>query len=73
MKFHDDSSMEKKVYPSDCAVHGPNKGPIIPITHDESTFLANDGQHQAWLKKGDAFLRPKERRKGIMILDFLLP
>lgn len=65
--------MEKKVYLSDCAVNGPNKRPVILITHNESTFSANDGRHQAWLKKGDAFLQSKRRGKGIIISDFLLP
>ena len=43
MEFRDDGSMEEKVYPSDCAVNGLNKRPVILITHDESTFLANNG------------------------------
>ena len=73
VEFCNDSSMEEKVYPSDCAVSGPNKRPVILITHDESTFLANDGQYQVWLKKDDAFLRPKGRKKGIIVSDFLLP
>lgn len=51
VKFRDDGSMEEKVYPSDCAVNGPDKRPVILITHYESTFSANDGRHQAWLKK----------------------
>lgn len=41
VKFRDDGSMEEKVYPSDCAVNGPNKRPIILITHDEGIFSAN--------------------------------
>lgn len=65
--------MIPKQYPPDCAVNGPNRRPCILITHDESTFSANDGKHQAWLKEGHAFLRPKSREKRIMISDFLLP
>lgn len=72
VEFRNNGSMEEKVYPSDCAVNGPNKRPVILITHDENTFSANDGRHQAWLKKGDVFLRPKGRGKGIMVSDFLL-
>lgn len=33
----------------------------------------NDGRNQGWSKKGDAFLRPKGREKGITVSDFLLP
>ena len=73
VKFRDDGSMKEKVYPSDCAVNGPNKRPVILITYDESIFSANDGRHQAWLKKDDAFLRPKRKGKGIIVSDFLLP
>lgn len=58
---------------ADCAVNGPNRRPCILITHDESTFSANDGRHQAWLEKGRAFLRPKSKGKGIMNSDNLLP
>ena len=61
------------MYPLDCAVGGLNKRPVILITHDENTFLANDSRHQAWLKKDDVYLRPKGRGKGIMVSDFLLP
>lgn len=43
LEFRDDGSMEKKVYPSNCTVNGPNKRPVILITHDESTFSANNG------------------------------
>ena len=43
VEFRNDSSMEEKVYSSDCAVNGPNKRPVILIIYDESTFLANDG------------------------------
>ncbi len=73
VEFQEDGSMVPKEYPPDCAVGGPNRRPCILITHDESTFSANDGNHQAWLMKGHAFLRPKSRGKGIMASDFLLP
>ena len=45
VKFRNDGSMEEKAYSSDCAVNGPNKRPVILITYDKSTFLANDGRH----------------------------
>ena len=65
--------MKWKDYLSDCAVGGPQRRPIIIITHDESIFSANDGRHQAWIPKDSAFLRPKGKGKGIMVSDFLLP
>lgn len=61
------------MYFSNCAVGVPNKRLVILITYDKSTFLANNGQYQAWLKKDDAFLQSKKRKKGKIILDFLLP
>lgn len=73
VEFREDGSMVSKQYPADCAVNGPNRRPCILITHDESTFSANNGRHQAWLKDRHTFLRPKSRGKGIMISDFLLP
>lgn len=42
------------------------------ITHDESTFSANDGRRQAWIEEGHNVLRPKGKGKGIMVSDFLL-
>ena len=46
VEFSEDGSILPKVYLKDCAVSGPNKRPIIMITHNESTFLANDGQQK---------------------------
>ncbi|RPA74773.1 hypothetical protein BJ508DRAFT_195691, partial [Ascobolus immersus RN42] len=43
--------------------------PIVLLTHDESTFNANDGIRSAWLLKGHQVLRPKARGKGIMASD----
>lgn len=71
--FKADGSMEEKDYPSDCIVGGSDRRPIIVITHDESIFSANDGKRQAWIRDGDAILRPKGKGKGIMVSDFLLP
>ena len=73
VKFYNNSSMEKKAYFLDCAVNGPNKRPVILITYDKSIFLANNSRYQVWLKKTDAFLHPKKRKKDIMVSDFLLP
>ena len=73
VEFAEDGSMQDKIYPAGCTVGGPGRRPIVMITHDESIFSANDGKHQAWIKDGDAFLRPKGKGKGIMVSDFLLP
>ena len=42
MEFGEDRSILPKEYPEHCAVRGPNRRPIIMITHDKSTFSAND-------------------------------
>jgi hypothetical protein len=41
------------------------------VTHDESTFNANDGSSFSWKKEGSEWLKPKSRGKGIMVSDFL--
>jgi hypothetical protein len=45
--FKEDGSWEKP--------HGlrPNEKPLVLVTHDESTFNANDGKHRFWAKKGE--------------------
>ena len=47
--------------------------PLVLVTHDESTFNANDGKRQLWMKDGKQPLRPKARGKGLMVSDFLTP
>lgn len=73
VEFEENGAMKDKIYPPDCAVHGPSRRPIIVITHDECPFSANDGIRKAWTRKGDTFLRPKGRGQGIMASEFLLP
>jgi hypothetical protein len=73
VEFDADGTIQPKEYPLDCCVGGPNRRPIIFITHDESVFSANDGRHQAWLAENGTFERPKGKGKGIMVSDFLLP
>ena len=36
----------------------------ILVTHDESTFNANDGGTHSWRPKGTEWLRPKSRGQG---------
>lgn len=48
VEFCDNSFVGKKLYPSDCTVNSLNKRQVIFITHNKNTFLANNGQYQAW-------------------------
>ena len=73
VEFFEDGTMVPKEYPDDCAVGGPDRRPIIMITHDENIFSANDGCRKVWTLYGQGILRPKGKGKGIMVSDFLLP
>ena len=46
---------------------------VVIVTHDESTFNANDGRRQLWLQDKENPLRPKGNGKGIMVSEFLTP
>ncbi|KAF8243258.1 hypothetical protein K440DRAFT_530788, partial [Wilcoxina mikolae CBS 423.85] len=43
----------------------------ILVTHDESTFNANDDNPYSWKKKGTQPLKKKGRGKGLMVSEFL--
>ena len=73
VKFNKDGSILPKKYPKNCTVGGPDRRLIIMITHDESTFSANNDCRKVWTKDGQGILRPKGKGRGIMTLDFLLP
>ena len=73
VEFDSSGNILNKTYPEGCEVGGEQRRPMILITHDESTFSANDAKRQAWLQEGDTFLRPKGKGQGIMVSDFLLP
>ena len=47
--------------------------PLVPVTHDESTFNSNYGKRQPWMKDGKQPLRPNDRAKGLMVSDFVTP
>lgn len=47
--------------------------PLVLVTHDESTFNANDGKRRIWIEKEKSSLRPKGRGKRIMASEFLTP
>jgi hypothetical protein len=51
----------------------PGQKPLVVVTHDESTFNANDGKRELWMEDGKQSLRPKARGKGLVISDFLTP
>ena len=72
VEFSKDGFILPKEYPKDCTVGGPDCRPIIMITHDESTFSANDGHRKVWTKDEQAILRLKGKGRGIMASDFLL-
>lgn len=47
--------------------------PLVLVTHDESTFNANDGKRSLWMKKDHQPIRPKSKGRGIMVSGFLTP
>lgn len=56
----------------------PLQTPLLPemprrhlVTHDESTFDANDSKSYSWMKAGTEWLKPKSKGKGIMVSEFL--
>ena len=67
VSFSENGSWEE---PSDLQ---SDKKPVVLVTHDESTFNANDGKRCLWLKNGKQPLHSKEKEKGIMISAFLTP
>lgn len=55
--------------------------PVLPanvkqhvfVTHDESTFYANDHQQYVWLEESENFILPKSQGRSIMISEFHCP
>ena len=43
----------------------------ILITHDESTFNANDDATHSWKKKGTQHLKKKGKGRGLMVSEFV--
>ena len=48
VEFDENGAMKPKVYLADCVIGGNNWQPVIVITHDKCTFLANNGIQKAW-------------------------
>ena len=44
---------------------------LVTITHDETTFHANDDQRYAWQEAGTNPLLPKSQGGGVMVADFI--
>ncbi|KAG0129720.1 hypothetical protein HOY82DRAFT_610318 [Tuber indicum] len=51
----------------------PREKPLVFITHDESTFNANNGKRRTWKEEGKQPLRAKAKGKGIIASGFLTP
>lgn len=43
------------------------------VTHDESTFYANDYQKYAWIQDDESYCLPKSQGRSIMISEFQCP
>ncbi|OAD72008.1 hypothetical protein PHYBLDRAFT_169916 [Phycomyces blakesleeanus NRRL 1555(-)] len=43
------------------------------VTHDKSTFYANDYQKYAWVEDGESYCLPKSESRSIMIFGFQCP
>ena len=60
VKFQEDGTWEKPQLPDGIK-------PLVLVTHDESTFNANDGRRSCWMENGKQPIRPKGQGKGIMV------
>ena len=61
IEFEENGVIKAKVYPENCQIGGDNCRPVICITHDKCTFLANDGKTRIWQIAGENTLRPKRK------------
>ncbi|KAI8327525.1 hypothetical protein BC941DRAFT_364787 [Chlamydoabsidia padenii] len=43
---------------------------LVMVTHDESTFYANDGKQSIWVKDGESIIRNKSPGLSIMVSEF---
>ncbi len=68
VEFRDDSTILHKEYPEGCVVGGPDRRPIIMITHDESSFSANDSRRKVWTLEEDVkFFDQREEAKVLTV------
>jgi hypothetical protein len=50
-----------------------NEKKIVLVTHDESTFYANDGKNDLWMLEGENHIRKKGPGSSIMVSEFQCP
>lgn len=72
IEFSENRFIILKKYFKDYIIDKLNRQPIIMIIYNENTFLANNGQKRIWTLDGYSILRAKNRRKSIIVSDFLL-
>ena len=48
----------------------PGQKQLVLVTHDESTFYANDGKQTIWFGEGESILRNKTPGQSIMVSEF---
>lgn len=72
IEFKEDGSMKIPEYLDDCTVGRDKRCLVIVITHNECTFLANNGSWKAWTQIRDIFLWPKKKSQDIMAFRFLV-
>lgn len=66
---YDEMDVEKVSPP----VHMNGKKQHVFVTHDESTFYANDYQKYAWVENDESYCLPKSQGRSIMISEFQCP
>ena len=64
-EYIDEVELEKDV------LDQPDPRRRVLVTHDESTFNANDGKTHSWKPAGKQWLAAKSKGKGLMVSDFL--
>lgn len=70
VEFNEDGTIKANEYPSYCAIEGANRQPVIVITHDESTSIANDDLRRTWTRKGTVFYDQKGEDKASWLPNF---
>lgn len=68
-EFYEGDNMETVLEP----VIEQGKQKIVFVTHDESTFYANDGKNNLWLAEGETLIRKKGQGSSLMVSEFQCP
>ncbi|KAI9329106.1 hypothetical protein BD770DRAFT_477956 [Pilaira anomala] len=68
-EFYEGEDMEKVLQP----VLEDGEKKIVFVTHDESTFYANDGKREFWLKEDENYIRKKGQGSSIIVSEFQCP